>query len=71
MILAINLNAALDRVFFIDHFTPDAHIRVAKTDLCIGGKGLDTALVLQTIGAETRAISFIAGKNGEILKGFT
>jgi 1-phosphofructokinase family hexose kinase len=67
MILAINVNAALDKVYFIDRFVPDTHMRVSKTNLYIGGKGLDTALVLQTLGAPTLAISFIAGKNGESL----
>ena len=67
MILAINVNAALDKVLFIDRFLPNTHMRVSKADFYIGGKGLDTALVLQSIGAPTLAISFIAGKNGKTL----
>jgi 1-phosphofructokinase family hexose kinase len=69
MILAVNVNAAIDWVFFIDRFIPGAHIRSSKVVLSVGGKGLDTALVLQTIGAPTQAITFIAGKNGETLAG--
>lgn len=69
MILAVNVNAAIDWVFFIDRFIPGAHMRPHKTVLSVGGKGLDTALVLQTIGAPTWAITFAAGKNGEILAG--
>jgi 1-phosphofructokinase family hexose kinase len=68
MILAINLNAALDKLYFIDEFFPNTHIRVSKTKNSIGGKGLDTALVLKTIGAPTIALTFIAGSNGKILE---
>ena len=67
MILAVNVNAAIDWVFFIDRFIPGAHMRPHKTVLSVGGKGLDTALVLQTIGAPTQAVTFAAGKNGETL----
>ncbi len=69
MILTINVNAALDRVFFIERFIPNTHMRTDRAVLSVGGKGLDTALVLQTLGAPVRALSFIAGKNGETLAG--
>ncbi|MCE1253660.1 MAG: 1-phosphofructokinase family hexose kinase [Anaerolineae bacterium] len=67
MILAINTNAALDRVVFIDRFVPNTSMRTNRSALSIGGKGLDAALVLQTLGAPVKAVSFMAGKNGEIL----
>ena len=66
-ILVINIHAALDRIFFIDRFVPDAHMRAKKTLECIGGKGLDTAVVLKELGAVLRAVTFIAGANGQIL----
>lgn len=65
MILTINVNAALDRVFFIDRFIPSTHMRTGRSVISVGGKGLDTALVLQTLGAPVCALSFVAGKNGE------
>lgn len=67
MILAINLNAAIDRIYFLDRFVPGAHNRAQKTLLNVGGKGLCVARVLKTLGAPHRAISFIAGKNGKAL----
>ena len=67
MILAINVNAALDRVLFIERFVPNTSMRTAHATLSVGGKGLDAALVLQTLGAPLKALSFMAGKNGEIL----
>jgi 1-phosphofructokinase family hexose kinase len=69
MILALNLNAALDKIFFIERFLPTTHMRVSKAGTYIGGKGLDAALVLQTLGAPTLAISFMAGSTGKILAG--
>ncbi len=66
-ILVINIHAALDRIFFIDRFVPDAHMRAKKALECIGGKGLDTAVVLKELGAPLRAVTFIAGANGQIL----
>jgi 1-phosphofructokinase family hexose kinase len=37
--------------------------------LAAGGKGLDTALVLKTLGAPVESISFVAGRNGQLLAG--
>ncbi len=67
MILAINVNASLDRVFIIERFLPDTHMRSPRAQNFIGGKGLNTAMVLQTLGAPILAISFMAGRNGEIV----
>jgi len=69
MILSINVNAALDRIFFIDRFIPGAHMRTHSALSSVGGKGLTTSVVLQTLGAPVCAVSFIAGKNGETLAG--
>jgi len=66
-ILAINTHAALDRIFFIDRFIPETHMRTSKVVDAIGGKGLDVAAVLKSLEAPVQAISFIAGKNGELL----
>ncbi len=66
-ILAINTHAALDRIFFIERFVPETNMRACKVVEAIGGKGLDVAAVLKSLEAPVQAISFIAGKNGEIL----
>ena len=67
MILAINANAAIDWIYFIDRFTPGSAMRVKKAVLGVGGKGLDAALVLRTLGAPLKAVSFAAGQNGKVL----
>jgi 1-phosphofructokinase family hexose kinase len=66
-ILTVNANAAIDRILFIKEYQPGA---IMYTDHCIdsvGGKGLDTAVVLQVLGAQHIALSFIAGDNGKHL----
>lgn len=67
MILTINANAALDRVIFIDRFTPSTVMRASRVVDSVGGKGLDASVVLQTIGAPNTAISFMAGPTGQLL----
>lgn len=68
MILALNANAALDRVIFIDRFTPGETMRTRREVDSVGGKGLDIAQVLASLGAQVQALSFIAGENGRLLE---
>lgn len=67
MILCINANAAIDNVLFIDRFLSGETMRPNRVVTGVGGKGLDTALVLQKLGAPVHAISFAAGYNGQML----
>jgi 6-phosphofructokinase 2 len=67
MILCINANAALDNILFIDRFRSGETMRPTREVMGVGGKGLDSALVLRTLGAPVRAVSFAAGRNGQML----
>jgi 1-phosphofructokinase family hexose kinase len=67
VILTINTNAALDRVIFIERFEAGTVMRASHSVDCVGGKGLDAAVVLSALGAPHLALSFIAGKTGELL----
>ncbi|HEX5807843.1 MAG TPA: hexose kinase [Anaerolineales bacterium] len=67
MILCINANAALDNILFIDRFRSGETMRPIREAMGVGGKGLDSALVLRTLGAPVRAVSFAAGRNGQTL----
>jgi len=67
MIVAVNANAAVDQVMFIDRFAPGTTMRPARTVMSVGGKALDSAVVLRALGAPLRAISFVAGRNGQTL----
>jgi 1-phosphofructokinase family hexose kinase len=67
VILTINTHAALDRVIFIERFKAGTVMRASHSLDCVGGKGLDAAVVLSALGAPHLALSFIAGKTGELL----
>jgi 1-phosphofructokinase family hexose kinase len=67
VILTINTNAALDRVIFIERFEAGTVMRASRSVDCVGGKGLDAAVVLSALGAPHLALTFIAGKTGELL----
>lgn len=68
MILAMNANAAVDRVIFIDQFWPGETMRTNREVVSVGGKGLDIAQVLAALGAPVQALTFIAGENGRLLE---
>jgi 1-phosphofructokinase family hexose kinase len=67
MILTVTANAALDRVLFIDRFVSTGVMRAHHMVESVGGKGLDTSVVLQTLGAPNVAVSFMAGHTGRTL----
>jgi 1-phosphofructokinase family hexose kinase len=69
MILAINANAAIDQVLFIEQFIGGTVMRPHNWVLSVGGKALDSAVVLKTLGAPVQAVSLVAGRNGETLAG--
>lgn len=67
MILTVTLNAALDRIIFFDEFQPGTVMRTQRMLDKVGGKGLDASVALRTLGAETVALSFMAGTIGRRL----
>jgi 1-phosphofructokinase family hexose kinase len=67
MILTVTANAALDRVLFIDRFEPTGVMRAQRMVESVGGKGLDASVVLQTLQAPNKAVSFMAGRTGHAL----
>jgi 1-phosphofructokinase family hexose kinase len=69
MILAINANAAIDQVLFIDQFRSGGPMRSHRAGLSIGGKILDAAIGIKTLGGPVQVVSFIAGQNGKTLAG--
>ncbi len=67
MILTVTANAALDRVIYIDEFVPTTDMRSRKVVESVGGKGLDSSVVLSHLHVNTLALGFVAGLNGERL----
>jgi 1-phosphofructokinase family hexose kinase len=67
MILSVCPNTSLDRVVLIDKWTPGMPIRTNQFVTTVGGKGLNSAVVLDQLGVETVAIGFFAGVVGQEL----
>ena len=64
MILTVTLHTALDKVIFIDEWTPGRPMRTNRVLTCVGGKGLDSSIVLSQMGVATTGLCFVAGKTG-------
>ena len=67
MILTLTLNTALDKVLFIDEWKSGPPMQTAKVVTSVGGKGLDSSVVLRHLGVETVGLCFVAGKTGSEL----
>jgi 1-phosphofructokinase len=67
MILTICPNTALDKIIFIKEWIPGTPMRTNHMVTCVGGKGLNSAVVLHHLGSETVGMGFFAGKIGEEL----
>ena len=64
MILTVTPNSALDKVLFIQKWVPGGTMRTEKTVTSVGGKGLDSSVVLRHLGVETVGLTFVAGRTG-------
>lgn len=67
MILTICPNTALDKVLFIEQWLHGQPMRTNKTVTSVGGKGLNSSVVLAQLGIETVALGFFEGKIGQEL----
>jgi 1-phosphofructokinase family hexose kinase len=67
MILTVTPNTALDKVIFIDEWTPGHSMRTTHVVTSVGGKGLDSSVVLRHLGVETVGLALVAGRIGQEL----
>ncbi len=67
MILTVCPNTALDKIIFIKEWIPGTPMRTNHVVTCVGGKGLNSAVVLRHLGAETVGMGFFAGNTGKEL----
>ena len=67
MILTVTINSALDRIFFIEEWTPGLPIRIEGMVTGVGGKGLDAAVSLSCQGIAAAGLTFVAGAVGREL----
>ncbi|MEG1075047.1 MAG: 1-phosphofructokinase [Ruthenibacterium sp.] len=68
MVTTVTLNPALDYVLSIPQLVLGSVNRVTHAELQCGGKGLNVSIVLHTLGIESAALGFTAGKTGAMLK---
>ena len=64
MIVTVTLNAALDVTYAVDHLAPGESHRVQEVRERAGGKGINVARVLHTLGHEVAASGFLGGRTG-------
>lgn len=67
MFLTICPNTAFDKIFFIDEWKPGEPMRTNRFVHSVGGKGLNSAVVLSHLSIETTTIGFFAGSVGQDL----
>lgn len=67
MFLTACPNTALDKILFIDEWIAGTPMRTDRIVNCVGGKGLNSAVVLKHLGIDTTSIGFFAGKIGQEL----
>lgn len=63
MITTVTLNPAIDRTVVIDTFEFGAVNRVQSVREDMGGKGINVARILKSLGSESRAIGYIGRQN--------
>jgi len=68
MFLTVTLNTGVDRVLLIEELLLGSPVRARKEVICVGGKGLDVSVALRGLGLPTVGLSFLAGKNGQLLE---
>lgn len=66
MVFTVTLSPSLDYFVTVDTLTLGALHRTRDERLVPGGKGLNVALVLRTLGVPTRALGFVAGQTGAL-----
>ncbi|MGN7385387.1 1-phosphofructokinase [Sporosarcina sp. SAFN-015] len=68
MITTITLNAAIDQVYRIGSLDVGGVNRISNMHQDAGGKGLNVAKVLTSLGAEVDVGGFLGGSNGEKIR---
>lgn len=67
MILCVTPNPAVDRTLIVDRLALGEIHRVRESIVAAGGKGLNVARTLRTLGGEPRCAGFLGGHSGRLL----
>ncbi|AEE90933.1 Tagatose-6-phosphate kinase [Tepidanaerobacter acetatoxydans Re1] len=68
MILAVNLNASIDKAYTVENFKPGTVTRVKEVIPTAGGKGLNVARVLNSLNQTVSVTGFIGGFSGAFIE---
>ncbi|MCX7614282.1 MAG: 1-phosphofructokinase family hexose kinase [Clostridiales bacterium] len=68
MIITVTLNPAIDRILNVPNFQIGEVNRATKTFINAGGKGINVSKAVKSLGGETLALGFIAGRHGRFIK---
>lgn len=68
MILAVNLNPAIDKIYFVQDFKLGAVHRPTHLINSPGGKGSNVARVAKQLGAQVMITGFIGGATGQFIE---
>ncbi|MGC8784624.1 MAG: 1-phosphofructokinase [Armatimonadota bacterium] len=66
-VLTVTLNAAVDKTYRVEGFCLDRVFRVEAGRVVAGGKGINVARVLHTLGVPVMATGFLGGHNGAFI----
>jgi 1-phosphofructokinase family hexose kinase len=67
MILCVTPNPAIDRTLLLPELVPGQVHRAARTIVAAGGKGLNVARAIRTLGGEPLCMGFAGGHAGRLL----
>ena len=67
MILTVTPDPVLDKILFIEEWTPGVPMQALGTTASVGGKGLDASIALRHLEQETVGMAFLAGRTGKEL----
>lgn len=68
MITTVTLNPSVDKTMYVSKLACNDTNRVIKVEIDAGGKGINCSRMLRELGADTKALTFLGGKNGEFIK---
>src|ERR687886_2800913 len=68
MILTVTLNAAVDRTLVVPSLTLGHRHRASEGVTLAGGKGINVARGLRTLGVPVLATGFAGGRNGDAIR---
>lgn len=68
MILALNLNCSLDKIYTVDHLDYGGVVRAKRTQNTAGGKGLHIANICNLLDEDYLVTGFLGGHTGNLIQ---